>query len=167
MMQLSSKNADSSLCYDVIIMHQKFSKLTNLVIFRAILIITVGQAYLGMLSPLLLINVPPGRLQRTQSFRQPRSASKRSALVSNKSSLHTKWECFHFHQRKHNINYRNVKSHACPICEGVSSNLNGVACIGHKLHVTAPPQTPNMVLCYPSVNLLDDFGAELHAGRNL
>ena len=52
MMQLSSKNDDSSLCYDVIITHQKIFKLTNLVIFRAISIITVGHAYLGMLSPL-------------------------------------------------------------------------------------------------------------------
>ena len=52
MMQLSSKNDDSSLCYDVIITHQKFLKLINLVIFRAISIITVGQMYLEMLSPL-------------------------------------------------------------------------------------------------------------------
>ena len=56
MTQLLSKNDDSSLCYDVIIMHQKNFKLTNLVIFRAISIMTVGQAYLGMLSPIQLIN---------------------------------------------------------------------------------------------------------------
>ena len=52
MMELSSKNNDSSLCYDVIITHQNFKNLINLVIFRAISIITVGQTYLGMLSPL-------------------------------------------------------------------------------------------------------------------
>ena len=44
------KNDDSSLCYDVIITHQKFCKLTNLVIFRVISIIRVGQTYLEMLS---------------------------------------------------------------------------------------------------------------------
>ena len=52
MMQLSSKSDDSSLCYDVIITHQKFLKLINLVIFRTIAIITVGQTYLEMLFPL-------------------------------------------------------------------------------------------------------------------
>ena len=40
-------NDGSSLCYDVIITNQN---LKNLVIFRAISIMTVGQAYLGMLS---------------------------------------------------------------------------------------------------------------------
>ena len=59
-MQLSSKNDDSSLCYDVIITHQKILKLINLVIFRTISIITVGQTYLEMLSPLYLTNVTPG-----------------------------------------------------------------------------------------------------------
>ena len=49
MAQLSSKNDDSSLCYDVIITHQK---LTNLVIFRAISILTVGQMYLETSSPM-------------------------------------------------------------------------------------------------------------------
>ena len=51
MMQLLSKNDDSSL-YDVIITHQKILKLIILVIFRAISIITVGQMYLEMLSPI-------------------------------------------------------------------------------------------------------------------
>ena len=36
MTQLSSNNDDTALCYDVIITHQKFLKLTNFVIFRAI-----------------------------------------------------------------------------------------------------------------------------------
>ena len=49
MAQLSSKNDDSSLCYDVIITHQK---LTILVIFRAISIVTGGQMYLEMSSPI-------------------------------------------------------------------------------------------------------------------
>ena len=52
MMQISSKNDGSSLCYDVIIINQNFLKLKNLVIFRAISIITVGQTYLEMLFPL-------------------------------------------------------------------------------------------------------------------
>ena len=46
MMELSSKNDDSLLSYDVIITHQKNLKLSNLVFFRVISIITVGQAYL-------------------------------------------------------------------------------------------------------------------------
>ena len=49
MMQLSSKNDDSSLCYDVIITHQK---LTNFENFRAISIIAVRLTYLEMLSSL-------------------------------------------------------------------------------------------------------------------
>ena len=52
MMQLLSKNDDSSLCYDVIITSQKFKNWANLVIFRAISIKAVGQTYLEMLSPL-------------------------------------------------------------------------------------------------------------------
>ena len=36
------------------------NKLTNLVIFRTISIIIVGQTYLEILSPLKLINVTPG-----------------------------------------------------------------------------------------------------------
>ena len=59
MIHLSSKNDGSSLCYDVIITHQKNLKLTNLMIFRVISIITVRQTYLKMLFPLLLINVSP------------------------------------------------------------------------------------------------------------
>ena len=51
MMQLSSKNDDSSLCYDVIITHQKNLKIENLAIFRAISNITVGQTYFEMSSP--------------------------------------------------------------------------------------------------------------------
>ena len=43
MMQLSLESDDSSLCYDVINTHQKNLKLINLVIFRAISIIRVGQ----------------------------------------------------------------------------------------------------------------------------
>ena len=42
MIQLSSKNDESSPCYDA----SKIIKLTNLVIFRAISIITVGQTYI-------------------------------------------------------------------------------------------------------------------------
>ena len=39
--------------------------MTNLVIFRAISIITVGQTYLEFLSPLKLINVTPGAQRAT------------------------------------------------------------------------------------------------------
>ena len=51
MIQLSSKNDDSSPCYDVIITQQK---LKNFVIFQAISNLTVRQTYLEMLFPLLI-----------------------------------------------------------------------------------------------------------------
>ena len=47
MMQLSSKNNDSSFNYDVIIKHQNF-EIDNFDDFS----ITVGQTYLEMFSPL-------------------------------------------------------------------------------------------------------------------
>ena len=59
MIQLSSKNDHHSVMTSSLRI-KKFKKLTNLVIFRAIPIITVVQTYLEMLSPLQLINVTPG-----------------------------------------------------------------------------------------------------------
>ena len=56
MIQLSSKNDDSSLCYDVIIA-SKILKIDKFDDFRVISIITVGQTYLEMLFSLQLINV--------------------------------------------------------------------------------------------------------------
>ena len=50
MMQLSPKNDDSSLCYDVIITHQ-ILKLTNLVIIRVISILKLRWTHLDMISP--------------------------------------------------------------------------------------------------------------------
>ena len=82
MMQLSSKNDDSSLYYDVNIKHQKLLKLTNLVIFRVILIIIVAQMYLEMLSPLLLINATPrARRAPPADTKCPPAASMQSTLV--------------------------------------------------------------------------------------
>ena len=84
MMQLSSKNNDSSLCYDVIIAHQilkidKFGDFssdidfkTKMDIFRYDISRLINQCHL---------QATEGSLRRTQSVRQPRSASKRSALV--------------------------------------------------------------------------------------
>ena len=60
MIQLSSKNDDSSLCYDAIITHQKLKKITNFVIVRVISIITVRLTYLEMLSIIYLINMSLG-----------------------------------------------------------------------------------------------------------
>ena len=80
MMQLSSKNDDSSLCYDVIITHQNFKNCvfssdidfkTKMDIFRDVSLI-INQSHL---------QATEGSLRRTQSVRQPRSPSKRSALV--------------------------------------------------------------------------------------
>ena len=51
MTQRSLKNDASSLCYDVFIMYQNF-KIDIFRDFRAKSIITVGLAYLGVLSPL-------------------------------------------------------------------------------------------------------------------
>ena len=51
MMKQSLKNEGSSLCYDVIITHQKF-KFDKFGDFCAISIMTVRQIYLGMLFPL-------------------------------------------------------------------------------------------------------------------
>ena len=67
-----SKNDDSSLCYGLIIKLQKLKidKLTILVIFRAISIITVRQMYLEMLSPIYSIN---------GDHRRPKGASGGSA----------------------------------------------------------------------------------------
>ena len=42
MIQLSSKSDDSSLCYDVIIIHQK---LTNLMIIRVVSILTERETF--------------------------------------------------------------------------------------------------------------------------
>ena len=85
MMQLSSKNDDSSLCYDVIITHQNFKIdkfgdfssdfdfKTKMDIFRDDISLIINQFHL---------QATEGNLRRTQSVRQPRIASKPSALVS-------------------------------------------------------------------------------------
>ena len=84
MMQLSSKNDDSSLCYDVVITHQNFkiekfgdfsSAIdfnTKMDIFRDDISLIINQSHL---------QAAEGSLRRIQSVRQPRSATKRSALV--------------------------------------------------------------------------------------
>ena len=84
MMRLSSKNDDSSLCYDVIITHQNFKIdkfgvfsgaidfKTKMDIFRDDISLIINQFHL---------QATEGSLRRTQSVRQSRSASKRSALV--------------------------------------------------------------------------------------
>ena len=50
MMQLSSTNDDSSLCYDVFFTHQSNLRNDKFVIFRVISIKTIRQTYLEMLS---------------------------------------------------------------------------------------------------------------------
>ena len=84
MMQLSSKNDDSSLCYDAIIIIKilKIDKFgvfssdidfkTKMDLFRDDISRLINQCHL---------QATEGSLRRTQSVRQPRSASKRSALV--------------------------------------------------------------------------------------
>ena len=92
MMRLSSKNDDSSLCYDVIITHQKNFKIdkfgdfpseigfnTKMDIFRDVISLIINQCHL---------QATEGSLRRTRSVRQPRSASKRSALVVLKTRLY-------------------------------------------------------------------------------
>ena len=90
MMRLSSKNNDSSLCYEVIITHQNFKIdkfgdfssdfdfKTKMDTFRYDISRLINQCHL---------QATEGSLRRTQSVRQPRSASKRSALVINKYTL--------------------------------------------------------------------------------
>ena len=89
MMRLSSKNDDSSLCYDVIIKHNfkidKFGDFsreigfnTKMDIFRDVISLIINQCHL---------QATEGSLRRTQSVRQPRSASKRSALVVNRNKM--------------------------------------------------------------------------------
>ena len=77
MIRLSSKNDESSLCYDVIIkqfgvfssdIHFK----TKMDIFRDNISLIINQSH---------FQATEGSIRRTQSVRQPRSASKRSALV--------------------------------------------------------------------------------------
>ena len=82
MMRLSSKNDDSSLCYDVVITHHKFGAFsseigfdTKMDIFRDVIFLIINQCHL---------QAPEGSLRRTLSVRQPRSASKRSALVTDR-----------------------------------------------------------------------------------
>ena len=78
------KKVDSSLCYDVIITHQNF-KIDNLVIFRVISILKLRWTYFRDDISLIInqchLQATEGSLRRTQSVRQTRSASKRSALV--------------------------------------------------------------------------------------
>ena len=80
MMQPSSKNDGSSLCYDVIITHQNFKIdkfgdfssdidfKTKTDLFRDYFSLIINHCYLQAIE---------GSLRRTQSVRQPRSASKR------------------------------------------------------------------------------------------
>ena len=96
MMRLSSKNDDSSLCYDVIITHQNFKIdkfgdfssdfdfKTKMDIFTDDIPLIINQCHL---------QATDGSLRRTQSVRQPRSASKRSALVT--VNLDWKWFCIY------------------------------------------------------------------------
>ena len=84
MVQLSLKNDDSSLCYDVITTHQNFKIdkfgdfssdidfKTKMDIFRDDISLIINQCHL---------QATEGSLRRTRSVCQPRSASKRSALV--------------------------------------------------------------------------------------
>ena len=84
MMRLSSKNDDSSLCYDASLRIKNFkidkfgyfsSEIgfnTKMDIFRDVISLIINQCHL---------QATEGSLRRTQSVRQPRSASKRSALV--------------------------------------------------------------------------------------
>ena len=85
MVQLSSKFDDSSLCYDVIITRIKIFKIDNfgvfssdidfkskMDIFRDDISLIINQCHL---------QATEGSLRRTQSVRQLRIASKRSALV--------------------------------------------------------------------------------------
>ena len=87
MIQLTSKYDDSSLCYDVITTHQNL-KIDNfgvfssdidfkskMDIFRDDISLIINQCHL---------QATEGSLRRTQSVRQPRSASKRSALVTQR-----------------------------------------------------------------------------------
>ena len=84
MIQLSSKNDESSLCYDVIITHQnlkidKFGHFSSDIEFK-----TMMDIFRDDISRLINQCHPQateGTLRRTRSVRQPRSASKRSALV--------------------------------------------------------------------------------------
>ena len=82
MMQLSSKNHDSSICYDVIITHQKFLKIdkfgvfssdidfkTEMDIFRDDIYLIINQCHL---------QATEGSLRRTQSVRQQRKQAKRA-----------------------------------------------------------------------------------------
>ena len=77
MMQLSSKNDCSSFCYDVIISHQilkndKFGAFSSVIDYNIKTDVFRDAIY-------LIINQCDSR--RPKSVRQPRSASKRSALV--------------------------------------------------------------------------------------
>ena len=89
MLQLSSKNGDSSLCYDVIIIKilkiDKFGDFsseidfkTKMDIFRDDISLIINQCHL---------QATEGSLPRTQSVRQPHSGSKRSALVDFKTKM--------------------------------------------------------------------------------
>ena len=84
MMQLSPKNDDSSLCYDVIITHQilkidKFGDFSSDIDFK-----TKMDTFRYDISRLINqchLQANEGSLRRTRSVRQPRSASKRSARL--------------------------------------------------------------------------------------
>ena len=84
MMRLTSKNDDSSLCYDVIITHQKF-KIDKFSYFSSEIDFNAKMdIFRDVIS--LMINQydprrPKGASGGTRNVCQPRSACKRSALV--------------------------------------------------------------------------------------
>ena len=63
-------------------------KLTNLVFFRVISIITVGQTYLEMLSPLYITNVTPGdRREPPADTKCPPAAQRKQAKRACKYNM--------------------------------------------------------------------------------
>ena len=84
MTRLSSENDDSSLCYDVIITHQNF-KIDQFCDFSCDIDYNSRTDVFGDVIPFITNQwrpqAPKVRLRRAQSVRQPRIASKRSALV--------------------------------------------------------------------------------------
>ena len=89
--QLSTRNDYSLLCYDVIISHQKNLQIDKFDGFVSdINYNSKTDAFRDVIY--LMINRcdprPKGFLMRTQNVRQPRSASKRNALVIFKNTMH-------------------------------------------------------------------------------
>ena len=84
MMQLSSKNDDSSLCYDVIqnFNIEKFGDFSSDIDFKTKMDIFIDD--ISLVINQCHLQAPEGSLLRTQSVGQPLRASKRSAFVSTK-----------------------------------------------------------------------------------